>query len=452
MHSNGTAQQVNAIPDEIKPYSEEAEQAVLGSILIDPDAFYEVDLVVAATDFYQGKNKRIYKAISDLYAEKLPVDIVTLSELLKKRHGDGMESYVIGLLNAVPTSMNATSYARVVQSDAMRRALIEAGHSILNDAKNGKKSVSSLVESSERAIFEVTQKSATKNVTTVKAGISRLIDITMQRVENGGQSTGIMTGWLDFDRLMKGFKPQRLYILAARPGMGKSIMESNIACHVAGNGYRVARFNLEMGLESILQRGVSSLSKIPFSQIEDGKLSHSEIDTFNRTAGTMSEWPMWIDDSADLSLSQLTARARRIKAEHGLDLITVDYLTLMRVENSYGNRTQDVGQISRGLKRLAKDLDVPVLALAQLSRQCEQRGDKRPMLSDLRDSGEIEQDADAVMFLYRDDYYNGDTTDRPNVCEINLAKHRHGATGSTDLFYARQIMSFRNLQRNQIDL
>lgn len=453
MYSNGTAapaKQTNL--DEIKPYSEEAEQAVLGSLLIDPDAFYEVDLVVSQSDFYLGKHKAIYKAISDLHAQKMPVDLMTVSEILKKRHGDGMEGYVIGLINTVPTAINATAYARIVEADALRRALIDAGHKILNEAHNGKKSVSALVESAEKTVFDVTQKSATKNVTTIKAGMARLVDVTLERVEDGGQTTGLMTGFVDLDRIMRGLRKQRLYILAARPGMGKSIMESNIACHVASNGYRVARFNLEMGLESILQRGVAAMTKIPFEKIEDGKLTPAEVNTFNRGAGIMSEWPMWIDDTASLSLSQLTAKARRLQAEHGLDLITVDYLTLMRVENSLGNRAQDVGQISRGLAGLAKDLNVPILALAQLSRQCEQRSDKRPMLSDLRDSGEIEQDASVVMFLYRDDYYNGDTTERPNVTELNIAKNRHGKTGQVDLYSQLNLMRFTNLDRRNKEL
>ena len=453
MHSNGTATKALApiIPDEAMPYSLEAETAVLGSILIDPDAFYEVDLIVNSTDFYNGQHQRIYKAMSDLYAEKLPVDLVTVTELLKKRHGDGMDAFVIDLLQIVPTAINATSYARIVESDSLRRKLIQAGHQILNDARNGNKSVSALVESSERQLFDVTQKAATKNVTPIKSGMSKLIDVTMTRVSNGGQTSGLMSGFTDLDRLMRGFKKQRLYILAARPGMGKSIMENNIACHLAKSGRKIARFNLEMGLESILQRGVSAVTKIPYDKIEDGKLTELEVTVFNRAAGEMSEWSMWIDDSADLSISQLTAKARRLKAEYGLDLITVDYLTLMRVESSYGNRTQDVGQISRGLKRLAKDLDVPVLALAQLSRQCEQRSDKRPLLSDLRDSGEIEQDADVVMFLYRDDYYNGDTANRLNVTEVNIAKNRHGKTGQVDLHSQLHLMRFADLARNTIN-
>ena len=452
MYSNGTATKTQPITIDDMPYSEEAETAVLGSILIDPDSFYQVDLIVTDQDFYVGKHKQVYKAMHDLYKERVPVDIMTVCELLKKRHGDSMDGFVTSLVTYVPTAINAGAYARIVEADSLRRRLINAGHQILNDARNGKKSVTALVESSEKQIFDVTQKAATKNVTPVKDGMSRLIDVTMERVANGGQTTGIMTGFIDFDRLVRGLKPQRLYILAARPGMGKSILENNIACHVAGNGRRVARFNLEMGLESILQRGASAITQIPYNKIEDGQLTELELKLFNRTAGTMSEWPMWIDDSADLSMSQLTAKARRLQAEHGLDLITVDYLTLMRVENSYGNRTQDVGQISRGLKRLAKDLNVPVLALAQLSRQCEQRSDKRPMLSDLRDSGEIEQDADMVIFLYRDDYYNPETTERPNITEVNISKNRHGPTGQVDLYSHLSLMKFRNLTKNTIEL
>lgn len=449
MYSNGTAPKTyngTAPAADIMPHSEEAETAVLGSILIDPDAFYEVDLIVNHDDFYSTQNGRIYKVMQDLHAAKFPVDQLTVCEMLEKRYGDGLEDFIIGLVTAVPTSINASTYARMVSADSMRRRLIHAGRKITNDATNGKHSVDKLVGDSEKVLFEVTQKSATKNVIPIKRGVSDVLDTIMRRVDAGGEITGIKTGWVDVDRILEGIDRDDFVVLAARPGMGKSLMESNMAIHCAGKGKRVARFNLEMGMESIINRGLSSLSRIEFKKIRRGQLTPYELQEVNKAAGIISELPMWIDDTAWLTLSQLTAKARRLHAEHGLDLITVDYLTLIGVESGYGNRTQDVGEISRGLKRLAKDLHVPVLSLAQLSRQCEQRNDKRPMLSDLRDSGEIEQDADIVMFLYRDEYYNPETTDRPNIVEVNIAKHRNGPTGTADLYYSRNIMSFRNLK------
>lgn len=462
MHSNGTATKPTTFDgtlsaSEIMPHSEEAETAVLGSVLIDPDAFYDVDLIVSPDDFYSLQRGKVYQAMRDLYAAKTPVDVLTITETLTRRGveriaNEPTESYVIGLLSAVPSSINAASYARIVEADAMRRRLIRAGDKIKNEALKTGVNISALVEASERELFAVTQKSATKNVIPIRQGMSQLIDVTMQRASGEVDAAGIMSGWLDFDRLLGGFKPGRTYVIAGRPGMGKSMAENCIALQAAKNGKRVARFNLEMDLESITMRSVAAHSGIPFANIEKGQFSAGEYDKFNHAAGELSLLPMWIDDTAGLSMSQLAAKARRIKAEYGLDMLTIDYLTLMRIENPSGNRAQDVGQISRRIKELAKDLHIPIIALAQLSRQCEQRSDKRPLLSDLRDSGEIEQDADAVAFLYRDEHYSPDTTERPNIVEVNLAKHRHGPTGQIDLYFSGSTMRLLNLSRNTMNL
>ncbi|MEL0098843.1 MAG: replicative DNA helicase [Opitutae bacterium] len=457
--SNGKVtelQSTQADTGDILPHSLDAERAVLGAVLIDPDAFYLVDTVIGADDFYSSAHGQIYKSLVDLYAARVAVDLLTLTETLKRRgltgcHGKDIDIYCIELLNEVPTAINAPDYARIVESDALRRRLILAGRKISSLGAAGE-SPAKLIEESERALFAVTQKMATVNVVTSREAISELIDHTQNRINNPDSTYGVKTGFVDLDRVLDGLKPDGLYILAARPGMGKSMLESQIATNCAKRHGAVARFNLEMGRLSLTQRMAASETRIPFKKVEKGQLNAAELRQFYETAGMLSDLPIFIDDSAGLTMSQLTAKARRLHAEHGLKLITLDYLQLMAVDKSYGNRVQDVGQISRGLKRLAKELHTPILALAQLSRSCEARGDKRPMLSDLRDSGEIEQDADAVVFIYRDDYYNPETSDRPNTAEVNIAKHRNGETGSVDLHFNGAIMRFDNRERNDVNL
>lgn len=455
MYSNGTAPATfsgETTVSEILPHDHDAEQATIGCILIDPDTFYEIDLLVNPDNFYDKQLGQIYGAIQSLYTKQLPVDLITVTKVLESRYGDGMESTVIGLINYVPMAINATAYARIVEADSMKRKLIRAGRKIANDAVNGKKSVDALVEDAEQELFGVTQESSTKNVTPARVAAMRLYDSTMEKHANGGQFTGLKTGFVDLDRFLR-LEPKELIILAARPGMGKSMFEGNIAAHVAKNGGRVARFNLEMGEESIMQRTIAQESAIQFENIKRGQFNETQLSQFSQAVGTVSEWRMFIDDSAGLMLSQLTAKCRRLQAEHGLDLITVDYLGLMSGGGSYaGNRVQEVSAISRGLKRLAKELHVPVLALSQLSRAVEQRGDKRPLLSDLRDSGSIEQDADIVLFLYREDYYEKEMSERPNVAELNVAKYRNGKTGVVDLYFNGALMRFSNLERSEINL
>jgi len=461
MYSNGNGKAATAVPEtmtaaDILPHSIEAERAAIGSILIDPDAFYLVDTIIGAADFYSEANGKIYKAIGDLYASRVAVDILTLIETLRKRgldgcHGQDIDAYVIGLLNDVPTAINAPDYARIIEANALRRRLILAGRKISSLGVAGD-SPAKLVEESERTLFDVTQRMATVNVLTNREAMSNLLDVTQARINSGDHDPGVKTGLTDLDKILGGLKQDELYILAARPGMGKSMLEGQIAVHCAKHHGGVARFNLEMGNQSLAQRMVSSESGIPFKKVERADMTGEELRKFHEAVGRLSLLPIFTDDSAGLTMSQLTAKARRLHAEHGLKLVTLDYLQLMAVDSSSGNRVQDVGQISRGLKRLAKELHVPVLALAQLSRSCEARGDKRPLLSDLRDSGEIEQDADVVMFIYRDDYYNPDTSDAPNLAEVNVAKHRNGETGMATLYMHKQIMRFANSQRKTIEL
>lgn len=455
MHSNGNGTaakyQDNIVTlDEAMPNNQDAENAVLGSILIDPDAFYEVDSIVGAGDFYSKQRGEVYKAMSDLYHAKTPVDIITVSEVLVKRGitnigVESVDSFLIGLLSFVPTAVNARSYAQVVEADATRRRLILAGRAITNKALNHSGNINELLGESEAALFSVTSKSATHNVTHIKSALSKFYDAVQAR-QASDQPPGISTGFASIDRIIDGLKGGRTYVIAARPGMGKSVLENNITSYATRRlGKRAVKFNMEMDNFSILQRQISATTGIPYEKIEKGTMDAAEFSRFTTAVGELSTLNIWMDDSSELSFSQLRARATRIHMEHGLDLLTVDYLTLMKADSKNGTRTEDVGRLSRGLHSLAKDLNIPIIILAQLSRSCEARGDKRPLLSDLRDSGEIEQDADVVMFIYRDDYYTGDACTRPNVAEINIAKNRHGNTGTAELYFNGALMRFNDL-------
>jgi len=437
------------VSDKLPPHSIEAEEAVLGGILIDNSAYWDIPFL-APGHFYSGKNRDIFKAMIDMLRANVPVDATTLTETLRSR-GFTDEAYVIGLTATVPTSANTHYYGRIVEAHARRRELIQAAGTIANAAWNEAQSINTTLEQAQSALFEVTDKAGINEATAARDGMSQLFDLTSKRKADGGIPDGIKTGLIDLDHLLGGLRPSELIVLAARPGMGKSALESAMSTAAAKSGKRVARFNLEMPEIQSWQRLVAAETGLPFESIRDGRLSDADWRTFGEAIAQLSDLPMWVDDTSALTPAQLHSKARRLFAENGgIDLITVDYLGLMSVEDKRQNRTHEVGEISRSLKKLAKDLNVPVLALAQLNRACEARSDKRPQLSDLRDSGDIEQDADVVMFIYRDDYYNDDT-DRPNIAEISVAKHRNGPTGIVDLFFQAKSITFKSLQRREIN-
>lgn len=434
--------------DRLPPHSIEAEQAVLGGILIDNSALWDVPFL-DARHFFQSKNGDIFKALSDLIRADVNADFVTVVETLKAR-GIQDDAYIVGLLNTVPTSTNTRNYGRIVEAHAQRRALITAAGKIATLGWNEAQSINTTLEQAQSALFEVTDKAGINDAQIAREGLSILFDQTAERRASGGLPEGIKTGLIDLDRLLGGLRGGELIVLAARPGMGKSSLESGIATTAAKNGHKVLRFNLEMPAMQCWQRLMAREAKLPFQSIRDGSLSDSEWQTFGKHLAMLADLPMWIDDTSALTPQQLHSKTRRVWAEHGgIDLVTIDYLGLMSVESGKQNRTQEVGEISRSLKKLAKDLNIPVLALAQLNRSCEMRGDKHPILSDLRDSGDIEQDADIVMFIYRDEYYNDDT-ERQNVAEVNIAKHRNGPTGMIDLFFNGKEIAFRDLVRQEI--
>jgi replicative DNA helicase len=433
----------------LPPHDIAAEQAVLGGLLIDPDAIFDVPFLTPA-DFYSVKNKDLYRAMLGLQEKQIPIDFRTVCSAVTA--DQETEAYVIGLLNEVPTSINTRHYGRIVAASAQRRRLIRAAGTIATAGYDMTSSLEAVMATAQGALLDITDGVGGGDLVSAHDGVSALLDVTLARHAAGGQAVGIMTGLADVDGIIDGLQPGNLYVLAGRPGMGKSALEGTIAHHVSAAGLTVARFNLEMPQIQIWQRLVCLTTGLDFKKLQRGQFSEQELTTFTRAAGELSQRNIYIDDTPANTVTAMLSRCRRLQMRGPLDLVTVDYLQLMQAERNLGNRVQEVGEVSRGLKQMAKTLNVPVLALAQLSRGVEQRHDKRPILSDLRDSGEIEQDADVVMFLYRDEAYYPDTTDVPNQAELNIAKHRNGATGTARLYWNAPRMSFKNLARETIQL
>ncbi len=443
--------------DRLPPHSLEAEEAILGSLLIDPDAIFEVASFLRPEAFYRSKNRRIYEAIISLNENSTPIDLLTLNDELRRREQleeVGGEGYLISLINAVPTSVNARSYGRLVEATALRRRMINAAGTIAELAYSEAENIEVVIDKAERALFSISETRTTRDLTPVKQIASDYYDRILELKELDTDVIGVPTGYIDLDRLLGGLNKSDLIILASRPGMGKTSLQIGIALTAAlRHSKRIAMFNLEMSGEQLVQRMIAAETKIDSQRLRRGKLHEHEWPLFTEAIGRLSETRIFIDDTPSVTPLQLHTKCRRLHAEHGLDLIMIDYLQLMQGSTSFGgNRVQEISEISRSLKGLARELDVPVLAAAQLSRAVEQRQDKHPLLSDLRDSGSIEQDADIVMFIYRDEYYNADTTERPGIAEIQIAKHRNGPTGTIDLYWHAQLASFRNLSHQEIEL
>jgi replicative DNA helicase len=442
--------------ERLPPHSVDAEEAVLGSLLIDPDAIFEVASFLKPRAFYREQNQWIYEAMLDLFERREPLDLITLTDELRRRNRLeelGGEGYIIGLLNTVPTSVNAKSYGRIVEAAFLRRRMISAASTIANLAFDEDEDVNIVIDRAEQALFSISEDRAARDLIPLKDVARAYLDRIEELHRRGDDIIGVPTGFTDLDRMLGGLNKSDLIITAARPGMGKTSLLNAVALTAARRfGKRVAIFNLEMSAEQIVQRLIATETRIDSQRLRRGDLREDEWPLFYEAIGRLSETRIFIDDTPMITPMQLRTKCRRLYAEHGLDLIMIDYLQLMSAERTTNNRVQEISEISRSLKGLARELDVPVLAAAQLSRAVEQRQDKRPMLSDLRDSGSIEQDSDVVLFIYRDEYYNPDTTERPNIAEISIAKHRNGPTGVIDLYWHGQLASFRNLQRQEIQL
>lgn len=434
----------------IPPHSLEAEQSVLGAMIIDKEAINTTIEIIKPEDFYKEANKEIYETIIELYNRNEPVDLITLSEELRKRgtlENVGGVTYLANLSGGVATTANVKYYCEIVEEKSILRRLIKSCDDIMSKSYEDSEEVNSIIESAEKNIFDITQGRNREGFFPIREvlldSFSKIEELSMKE----GGLTGLTTGFLDIDAKLSGLQNSDLILLAARPSMGKTALGLNIALNSAllGNA-KVGVFSLEMSKEQLVQRMLSSASHVDLQKIISGKLNEDDWLKIVKAMGPLSETDMYIDDTPGITLMEMKAKCRKLKIEKGLDLVVIDYLQLMESDSSSESRQQEISSISRGLKALAKEMDCPVIALSQLSRAPELRSDHRPILSDLRESGAIEQDADVVLFLYRDEYYNQDT-DKKNIGEVIIAKHRNGPTGMVELLWMGQFTKFVNLER-----
>lgn len=437
------------MPGRVAPHNIEAEQAVLGAMMLKREAITEVQEILTPDDFYRTAHRIVYEVMTDLHNNNEAVDIVTVTEGLNK---SGMLDKVGGipfitqLANTVPSAANVVFHAKIVQEKAALRNLINAADSISNAAYEDADTIENIMDDAEKKILSIASKRNTGGFESMKSIVLRTFEHINSIYDSKGGLTGLATGFNDLDKLTSGLQKSDLILVAARPSMGKTAFTLNIAAYVGLHGGRVAFFSLEMSKEQLMQRMLCSEGGLDASKLRNGELNEQEWNSLVSVADKLSRVPIFIDDTAGITVTELRSKARRLEAEYGLDLIVIDYLQLMqgRPNKNGDNRQQEISEISRSLKALARELNVPVIALSQLSRSVESRQIKRPMLSDLRESGSLEQDADIVMFLYREDYYDKDT-EHQNITEINIAKHRNGPVASVNLFFKKESTKFCNL-------
>src|ERR671911_391480 len=441
----------------VPPHDLDAERAVIGAMLVSETAVAAVAERLAAEDFYSEVHRIIYGAMMRLYSRGEPIDQLTLTNELRSVNEFeriGGRPYVFQIVESVPTAANAGRYADIVRGKALLRAIIDVGSRITEDAFREPEDVSEALDSAEQLVYGVSNRTLREHLAPVSELAPGALEMIQRLYEQEGEVTGVETGFEDLDRLTTGFHKSDLIVLAARPAMGKTALSLNAIWHASGEKKMpVAIFSLEMSKEQLVQRLISQTTRIPAQVLRSGNVKAEDWPKLVRGVAEVSRAPIWIDDTAGVTLMEIRAKVRRLSSqlkssdETPLSLVVVDYLQLMIGQgNRQENRQQEIAEISRGLKVLARDLDVPVLAIAQLSRAVEQRHDKRPLLSDLRDSGAIEQDADMVMFLYRDEYYNSDSDDK-GIAEVIVGKHRNGPTGKVQLAWLEQYTKFASLAR-----
>ena len=434
----------------VMPHSVEAEQSVIGAMMIDQEAITVASEMLSSEDFYQKQYGVLFDAMTALYAEGKPVDLITLQNRLKEMDVPPEISsleFIRDMITAVPTSANVRYYAQIVQDKALLRRLIKVNEDIANACYAGKEKVEDIMEDTEKQIFQVLQKKSSDDFVPIKDVVLKALDKIEMASRNKGSVTGMATGFIDLDYKTSGFQPSDLILIAARPSMGKTAFVLNIAEYMAfRSNETVAIFSLEMSKEQLVNRLFSLESRVDAQLLRNGNLSDTDWANLIEGAGIIGRSHLIIDDTPGISVSELRSKCRKYKLEHNLGIVMIDYLQLMQGSKRSESRQQEISDISRSLKEIARELQVPVVALSQLSRAVEQRPDHRPMLSDLRESGAIEQDADVVMFLYRDDYYNKDT-DRTDVAEVIIAKQRHGPIGTEELAWLPQYTKFANMQK-----
>ena len=434
----------------ILPHSAEAEQSVIGSMIMDKDAIVAASETLTGEDFYQQRYGVIYDAMIELYNEGKPVDLITLQNKLKEKDVPpelcSLE-FIRDLITSVPTSANVRYYANIVKEKSTLRQLIKVTEGITNECYLDKEKVETILEDTEKKVFNILQKRNSGDFVNIKDIVFQSLESIEAAAKNKGNVTGIATGFYDLDYKTAGLQPSDLILIAARPSMGKTAFVLNIAEHVAlKNNITTAIFSLEMSKDQLVKRIMSMHSKVDSQSIRSGDLNDQEWLKIVESARTIGNSNLIIDDTSSISVSEIRSKCRKYKLEHNLGLVIIDYLQLMSGNKKSESRQQEISEISRSLKGLAREINTPVIALSQLSRAVEQRPDKRPMLSDLRDSGAIEQDADVVMFIYRDEYYNHDS-EEAGVSEIIIGKQRNGPTGTIKLAWLSQYTKFANLER-----
>jgi len=435
----------------VPPHNIEAEQSVLGGMILDKEAIADAVEIVQSDDFYKEAHREIFEAILSLYDRDQPVDLVTLSEELKKRQtleAIGGLSYLTSLLAAVPTTTHVSYYAKIVEEKSLLRKLIAASSEIIEKSYESEDNAASILDLAEKRIFDIAQKrNSGKGFVPIKQALLESFNKIEELYQNKGGMLGLPTGFIDIDRKTSGLQKSDLILIAARPSMGKTAFALNIVQNTAiRTNASIAVFSLEMSREQLVQRMLSAESHIEIQKIRTGNLDEDEWPRLAKAMGQLAQAKIFIDDTPGITVTEMKAKCRKLKLEHGLDLIMVDYLQLMTEDERAENRQQEISAISRKLKALAREMDCPLIALSQLSRAPELRGDHRPILSDLRESGAIEQDADIVMFLYRDEYYHPDT-EKKNRGEVIIAKQRNGATGTVELAWLGQFTKFANLEK-----
>ena len=440
-----------AVIKRILPHNAEAEQAVIGSMLMDEDALAAASEMISGSDFYQRQYGIIFDTMVELYNENKPVDPLTLTERLHRKDMPeefSSPEFIAQLLNSVPSSVNVRQYAQVVGDDDLLRRLIKTSEEIGNQCYQHKEPIDDIMDNAEKKIFDVLQRKHVEDFVPISDVVLSVIEKIDRASRHKGNVTGLASGFYDLDYKTSGFQPSDLILLAARPSMGKTAFALNIAQYVCVHNHVPALiFSLEMSKDQLVNRMLATLSKVDAQLLRSGNLKFSDWEKVIESAGDISNAPLIIDDTPGITVSEMRSKCRKYKLEHDdLGLIMIDYLQLMSAGGRTESRQQAISEISRSLKALAREINVPVIALSQLSRACELRDDHRPILSDLRESGAIEQDADVVMFLYRDDYYNKDSP-KKNISEVIIAKQRNGPIGTVELVWLPQFTKFANKEK-----
>ena len=434
----------------VPPQNLEAEASLLGALLIDTDAIVKIADMVSTNDFYDERHAHIYQAIKNLYDNHKPIDILTLTNELrssKQLDNVGGAAYLTQLTNFVPTAAHVEQYAEIITQKSLRRRLIKASQEIVKLGYDEEKGLQDLIEVAESRLFDVSQKHVKQDIVSLESILADSFDRLDELHKEKGAIRGVTTGFKDLDNILAGFQKSDLIIVAARPSMGKTALSLNLAHNVAVKADQpVLLFSLEMSKEQLVDRMLSMESGVDAWALRTGNLSDADFEKIGHAMGTLSEAKIYIDDTPSITISDLRTKARREHHKNNLGLIIIDYLQLMSGSKSFGdgNRVQEISEISRGIKGIARELNVPIIALSQLSRSVESRSPQIPQLADLRESGSIEQDADVVAFIYREEYYNPDS-ERKNITDIFIKKHRNGPTGAIELYFDREKQRFRSI-------